>query len=102
MAFTTLVLAQLVFSFQCRFERHSIFDKGILGNTYLIIAVLLSFAAQVLILYHPFMANMFQTVPLRGEDWLLVGLFAIFPLFLETVLRLVKRGLRRHLALLKV
>ncbi|HKM42550.1 MAG TPA: cation-translocating P-type ATPase, partial [Limnochordia bacterium] len=102
MAFTTLVFAQLVFSFQCRFERHSIFDMGILGNTYLILAVLLSGGAQVFILYNPFMANMFQTVPLHGEDWVLVGLFAIFPLFIETVLRLIKQTLRRHLSLLKV
>ena len=32
MAFTALVLAQLVLSFQCRYERHSIFDMGILGK----------------------------------------------------------------------
>ncbi len=102
MAFTTLVLAQLVFSFQCRFERHSIFDMGILGNVYLILAVLLSGGAQVFILYNPFMANMFQTVPLRGEDWVLVALFAILPLFVETVLRLIKQTVRRHLSLLKV
>ena len=102
LAFTTLVLAQLVFSFQCRFERYSIFEAGVLGNIYLIFAVLLSFSAQVLILYNPFLANMFQTVPLGGEDWLLVSIFAIFPLFVETVLRLVKQMVRRHFSLLKV
>lgn len=102
MAFTTLVLAQLVFSFQCRYERYSIFQMGIWGNTYLILAVLLSASAQVFILYNPFMANMFQTVPLTGDDWILVGLFAVLPLFVETVLRLIKQTLRRHLSLLKV
>jgi len=102
MAFTTLVLAQLVFSFQCRWERHSIFQMGILGNTYLILAVLLSASAQVFILYNPFMADMFQTVPLSGDDWMLVGIFAMLPLFFETVLRLGKQAVRRHLSLLKV
>lgn len=102
MAFTTLVLAQLVFSFQCRFEHYSIFDMGILGNTYLIFAVFLSAASQVFIIYNPFMANMFQTTPLTSEDWVMVGLFAIFPLFVETVIRMLKRALRRHLSLLRV
>lgn len=102
MAFTTLVLAQLVFSFQCRWERHSIFQMGIWGNAYLIFAVLLSSGAQVFIIYNSFMAAMFQTVPLTGDDWILVGLFAVFPLFVETVLRLIKQAFRRHLSLLKV
>ena len=102
MAFTTLVLAQLVFSFQCRWEHHSIFERGIWGNTYLILAVLLSGGAQVLIIYNSFMVNMFQTVPLTKDDWILVGLFSVFPLFVETVLRMVKKMLRRHLSLLKV
>lgn len=102
MAFTTLVIAQLVFAFQCRFERSSIFEKGIWGNLYLILAVLLSGGAQVFIIYNPFMAGMFQTVPLTVDDWILVVLFAIFPLFVETVLRIARGVLKRHLSLLKV
>lgn len=102
MAFTTLVFAQLVFSFQCRHERRSLFDIGIWGNPYLIFAVLLSAGAQVFIIYNPFMAGIFQTVPLTVDDWLLVGLFAILPLFVETVLRLVKQAVNRHFSLLKV
>ncbi|MDI9420657.1 MAG: cation-translocating P-type ATPase [Bacillota bacterium] len=102
MAFTTLVLAQLVFSFQCRWERHSIFERGIWGNTYLLVAVLLSAGAQVLILYNSFLANMFQTMPLTQDDWILVALFSIFPLFAETVLRMMRKAVKRHLSLLKV
>ncbi|NMB00980.1 MAG: calcium-translocating P-type ATPase, SERCA-type [Firmicutes bacterium] len=102
MAFTVLVLAQLVFAFQCRFEHRSIFEMGILGNPYLILAVSLSAAAQVFLLYNPFMANMFQTVPLTLDDWLLVLLFACLPLFVETCLRQFKRALYRHFSFLKV
>lgn len=102
LAFTTLVFAQLIFSFQCRFEHHSIFEMGISGNTYLIVAVLLSAASQIFIIYNPFMANMFQTTPLTGDDWILVGLFSILPLFVETVMRLLNRAFRRHFSLLRV
>ena len=102
MAFTTLVLAQLIFAFQCRWERHSIFDMGIWGNIYLIAAVLLSGGAQVFLLHTPFMASIFQTVPLKLDDWLLVVIFAFFPLFAETVVLIGKRAVQRHFSFLKV
>ena len=102
MAFTTLVLAQLIFAFQCRWERHSIFDMGIWGNIYLIAAVLLSGGAQVFLLHTPFMASIFQTVPLKLDDWLLVVIFAFFPLFMETVVMIGKRAVQRHFSFLKV
>ncbi len=102
LAFTVLVMAQLIFAFQCRSERYSVFDTGIGGNLYLLGAVFISAAAQVFILYHDFMKVIFQTVSLTVEDWIIVALFAQLPLFLETVARLVKRALRRHLSVLKV
>lgn len=102
MAFTVLVFAQLVFAFQCRNEHRSIFEMGILGNTYLVFAVLFSASAQIFLLYNPFMSNMFQTVPLNFDDWLLVLIFAALPLFGETTLRLIKRVLYRHFSFLKV
>ena len=102
MAFTTLVLAQLIFAFQCRWERHSIFDMGIWGNIYLIAAVLLSGGAQVFLLHTPFMASIFQTVPLKLDDWLLVVIFAFFPLFAETVVMIGKRAVQRHFSFPKV
>ena len=76
--------------------------SGDLGNTYLLVAVLLSAGAQVLILYNSFLANMFQTMPLTQDDWILVALFSIFPLFAETVLRMMRKAVKRHLSLLKV
>ncbi len=102
LAFTVLVMAQLVFAFQCRSERYSVFDTGIGGNLYLLGAVFISAAAQVFILYNDFMKVIFQTVSLTLEDWIMVALFAQLPLFLETVVRLIKRALRRHLSVLKV
>ena len=65
-------------------------------------AVLISGGAHVFQINHPFMASVFQTVPLSGDDWILVGLFACFPLFAETAGLMVKRAVRRRLSLLKV
>ncbi len=102
LAFTTLVFAQLIYAFQCRYERHSLFELGIWGNLYLILAVLISGGAHIFLLYTPFMGRLFQTVPLNLDDWLLVGVFASFPLFAETVGLMLKRAVRRHFSFLKV
>ncbi len=102
MAFTTLVLAQLIFAFQCRSERYSPFEMNFWGNLYLVVAVLLSGGAQAFIIYNEFMQTVFQTVALTLDDWIFVVLFSQFPLFLETVIRLVRRAVKKHLSLLKV
>ena len=102
LAFTTLVLAQLLFAFQCRSERYSLFEMDFRGNLYLVMAVILSGGAQVLVLYNGFMQTVFQTVPLTTDDWILVALFTQLPLFWETVIRLVRRTVKKHLSLLKV
>ncbi len=102
MAFTTLVLAQLIFAFQCRSERYSLFEMNFWGNLYLVVAVLLSGGAQAFIIYNEFMQTVFQTVALTLDDWIFVVLFSQFPLFLETVIRLVRRAVKKHLSLLKV
>ncbi|NMA60402.1 MAG: cation-translocating P-type ATPase, partial [Firmicutes bacterium] len=38
MAFTTLVMAQLIFAFQCRSERYTLFEMNFWGNLYLVVA----------------------------------------------------------------
>ncbi|NLJ79756.1 MAG: cation-transporting P-type ATPase, partial [Firmicutes bacterium] len=102
LAFTTLVFAQLAFVFQCRSEQRSLFQIGLWGNLYLLIAVVVSGGAQVFILYNRFFQKIFQTVPLNFDDWILVAIFANGSLFLETVFRLVKKTVRKHFSLSKI
>ena len=102
LAFCTLVLAQLVFAFQCRSEHQSIFVVGGFGNLYLVLAVFLSLGAQIFVVHNSFMANIFQTTALSLDDWFLVILFAQLPLFTETVYSLIKKVIQKRLSLLKV
>lgn len=102
LAFTTLVLAQLIFSFQCRSEHKSIFQMSFFSNFYLVVAVVLSFGAQIFIMYNPLMATVFQTMPLTFDDWLLVIIFSQFPLVVDTMFGLVSRILRKRFAFLKL
>ena len=68
LAFTTLVFFQLFNVFNARFDNHSAFHK--LGsNPWLWLAVLISAALQVIVIYTPFLQRAFGTVPLSATDW---------------------------------
>lgn len=72
MAFTTLVFTQLFHVFDCRSERYSPFALGFFGNKYLILAVLLSVAMQMGVIYLPFFQGVFKTTALNGFHWLII------------------------------
>ena len=72
LALITLVMSQLLHVFECRSERHSIFEIKIFTNPYLVGAVLFSMAMVCSILYVPFLADVFNTVPLGIGQWAIV------------------------------
>ncbi|TQS75618.1 calcium-translocating P-type ATPase, SERCA-type [Ornithinibacillus gellani] len=71
MAFTILVMAQLIHVFDCRSE-HSIFERNPFGNLYLVFAVLSSLLLLLVVIYWPPMQPIFHTTALGLHDWLLV------------------------------
>ena len=80
-AFTTLVMAQLIHVFDCRSER-SIFARNPFENKYLVWAVISSLVMVLAVIYSPVLQPIFHTVPILAIDWLLIlGLSAI-PTFL--------------------
>ena len=75
-ALCTLVMSQLMHVFECRSEKHSIFEINIFTNPYLVGAVFVSISMLLLIIYYPFMQNVFHTVPLNFGQWILVLFFS--------------------------
>ncbi|KOA20989.1 calcium-transporting ATPase 1 [Clostridium homopropionicum DSM 5847] len=75
-ALCTLVMSQLMHVFECRSEKHSIFEINILTNPYLVGAVLVSVSMLLTIIYFPFMQTVFHTVPLDLGQWILVLFFS--------------------------
>lgn len=76
-AFTTLVMAQLIHVFDCRSEV-SVFDRNPFGNIYLVLAVLSSVLLLLVVIYWAPLQPIFHTVSLGLRDWLLIlGLGAI-------------------------
>jgi len=76
-AFTTLVLAQLIHVFDCR-NAHSIFDRNPFENIYLVFAVISSLLLLLVVIYWEPLQPIFHTTALGIRDWMLiVGLGAL-------------------------
>ncbi len=78
-AFSVLVIVQLVHAFNCRSERMSLFHVGVGTNRPLLLAFTLSFGIQAAILTLPAAAPIFKTAPLAIEAWVLIGATGILP-----------------------
>jgi len=73
-AFSILAVDSLIYVFSIRSLRHSLWQKDIFSNKYLVIAVILGFALQLVAIYHPFMQKVLQTTALNLTDWSLIFL----------------------------
>lgn len=102
MAFTTLVVSQLVYAFQCRFEHRPAARTGLFANVYLLGAVAVSFGMQLAVLYAAPLQAAFRTVPLTGPDWLVVLAASGWGFTGEQAVRLLRTRLLRRLAWVRV
>jgi Ca2+-transporting ATPase len=73
MAFTTLVVFELMLVFNSRQQGKSWLQVSPFNNIWLVIAVIVSFFVQLLALYTPLLQGILQTVPLNAEDWLVIA-----------------------------
>lgn len=72
----TLILSQLTHVFECRSEKHSVFQINFFSNMYLFGAVAISVAMLVSIIYIPVMQGIFHTVALNLGQWCIVIFFS--------------------------
>ena len=77
LAFVTLVFAELLRAFTARSERYPLLKIGVFTSKWMNIAVLASTALMMVVLYVPFLQDIFNTLPMGWEEWRLV-----IPLFL--------------------
>ncbi len=78
MAFSTLVFSQLFFVFSCRSEIKSLWEYSPFGNKYIIGAVMISVIMQLLVIYHPFLNNIFRTHFLNTTQWVIIFILSIW------------------------
>ncbi|KAB2337450.1 cation-translocating P-type ATPase [Cytobacillus depressus] len=80
-AFSTLVIAQLIHVFDCRSEK-SVFARNPFGNKFLVWAVLSSLLLLFVVIYYPPLQPIFHTVPVKANDWFMIAGLAAVPTFL--------------------
>ncbi len=78
-AFTTLVVAELLRAFTARSERYNIWQIGAFANKWMVYAVSVSFVLLLGVLYLPFLQPIFDTVPLNTNHWLAILPFIVLP-----------------------
>jgi len=84
MVFTEIVVMELVLAFSVIYRKsHSFFNslKDMFSNYYLIGAVIISFALQLMVIYVPFFQKFFKTVSLGFNEWLVIFCVALLMLF---------------------
>lgn len=91
-AFTVLVINQLVHAFNCRSDRWSLFQVGVGTNRPLLLAVGLSLGIQVAVLTIPPVASIFKVAALPIEDWVLMGATGILPFAVMEAVKLWRRS----------
>ena len=94
---TTMTLASIVFCqigmvFNCRTERASVIKVGIFKNRMVLIGILVELTLLSILIYAPFMHNLFNTAPLGLKDWAFLLIWPPAILLLE---ELRKAFLRR-------
>ena len=79
MAFLSMGLLELVHSFNIKSEQ-SILKTGILENKFLIGSFLLGFLVQTIVVIVPFLARIFQLVPINQTQWIITLIISILPI----------------------
>jgi Ca2+-transporting ATPase len=90
-AFVVLACSQLFHSLNCRSQTESLFRLGILTNTKLLGAVVISFLLQMAVVYLPFLQMVFKTESLRLADWLMVVAISSLPLWAMELVKVFSR-----------
>jgi Ca2+-transporting ATPase len=83
--FATLITAELLRAFSSRSQDYTLFKIGFFSNKTMNKAVLVSFALTIVVLYIPFLADIFHTVPLSTADWVTVLSFSFIPLIMGEI-----------------
>jgi len=91
LSLTVLVAIEMFNALNALSEDGSLLQMPPWVNPWLLAAMALSFALHFLILYVPFLADIFQISPLSLQDWKLVLYFSLPVIFIDEILKFIAR-----------
>lgn len=96
LAFVTLVFSELLRAYTARSERYPLLKIGIFSNKWMNWAVLASVALTLLVLYVPFLREVFNTLPMDWEAWRLVIPLFIIPSIAAELVKYIVSGKKQE------
>ncbi|NLZ39365.1 MAG: calcium-translocating P-type ATPase, SERCA-type [Firmicutes bacterium] len=90
MAFTSLIIAQLLYVFNCHGGYGGSLKTILFSNPWLLPAVMSSIFLLLVVLYHPFLTSAFNTCPLQLEHWVVILIANFLPPAVEIITVLLK------------
>ncbi len=97
LSLSVLVTIEMFNSINALSEDSSLLQIGLFGNPWLLVAVTCSMILHSVILYFPFFANVFGTVPLTLNDWYLVVGFSFPVVIIDEILKIFSRIRNKNL-----
>lgn len=94
MAFVVLAMSQMLHAFNQRSNTDSILSAGNGHNKSLFWALFASFTLLMLILFVPFLRDIFSLTVLKSNEWLVVIGLSILPTILVEITKFIKRKLK--------
>ncbi|XP_015947938.1 calcium-transporting ATPase, endoplasmic reticulum-type [Arachis duranensis] len=95
LSLSVLVAIEMFNSLNALSEENSLRKIPPWRNPWLMVAMSISFGLHCLILYTPFLANVFGVVPLSLNEWFLVILISAPVILIDEILKLVARNQRK-------
>jgi len=92
MTLLTMAMFQWFNAWNCRSEKRSIFELGLLTNRPLLLATGFVLFLQIVLVYAPFMQTIFTTVPLSGQQWFVIFAVSSSILFIEELRKRIAKG----------
>jgi magnesium-transporting ATPase (P-type) len=94
-AVNTLVMFEVFYLLNTRYITAPVLNReGLLGNSYVLIAIALVIVFQLLFTYLPAMHSLFDTAPIHSGDWLLIIAISVSVLVIVEIEKLVLRWFR--------
>ena len=94
-AWQVLVVIEMLNALNALSEDGSLLQMPPWANPWLLVAMAVSFGLHFVILYVPFLASIFEIVPLTWNDWMLVLIFSFPVILVDEVLKFFGRRMQR-------
>ncbi|GFE54859.1 sarco endoplasmic reticulum Ca2+ ATPase [Babesia ovis] len=98
LSLTVLVMIEMFNAFNAVSEESSLLTIPPWLNTHLMFATLLSVGIHCIILYTPFLANVFGVVPLDAYDWMAILLWSSPVIIIDEIIKAIGRNFRYKVA----